>query len=145
MSGPEALMADVRHLRQLGQGWSSRLLQRMLLDLLTDDRSRAEVATAREEYARRRRAFVDALAARGVEVGGDDGLNVWVPVHDESAALVRLASRGIGVAPGTPFDVLPSAQGHIRVTVGLVDADLDAVVDEVAAAARTGGWGSRVR
>jgi DNA-binding transcriptional MocR family regulator len=145
MSGPEALMADVRHLRQLGQGWSSRLLQRMLLDLLIDDRSRAEVATARDEYARRRRAFVGALAARGVEVGGDDGLNLWVPVHDESAALVRLASRGIGAAPGTPFDVLPSAQGHIRVTVGLVDADLDAVADEVAAAARTGGWGSRAR
>jgi DNA-binding transcriptional MocR family regulator len=145
MSGPEALMADVRHLRQLGQGWSSRLLQRMLLDLLTDDQSRAEVARARDEYARRRQAFVEALAARGVEVGGDDGLNLWVPVYDESAALVRLASRGIGVAPGTPFNVLPDPQGHVRVTVGLVDEGLDPVADEVAAAARTGGWGSRVR
>jgi DNA-binding transcriptional MocR family regulator len=145
MSGPEALMGDVRHLRQLGQGWSSRLLQRMLLDLLTDDRSRAEVARARDEYARRRRSFVDALSARGVEVGGDDGLNLWVPVYDESAALVRLASRGIGVAPGAPFNVLPSAQGHVRVTVGLVGDGLDEVADEVAAAARTGGWGSRAR
>jgi DNA-binding transcriptional MocR family regulator len=145
MSGPEALMADVRHLRQLGQGWSSRLLQRMLLDLLTDERSRAEVTRARDEYARRRRAFVAALAARGVVVGGDDGLNLWVPVYDESAALVRLAARGIGVAPGTPFDVLPTSRGHIRVTVGLVVADLDVVADEVAAAARTGGWGSRAR
>jgi DNA-binding transcriptional MocR family regulator len=145
MSGPEALMADVRHLRQLGQGWSSRLLQRVLLDLLTDDQSRAEVARARDEYARRREAFVGALAAREVEVGGDDGLNLWVPVYDESAALVRLASRGIGVAPGTPFNVLPGAQGHVRVTVGLVTADLAAVADEVAAAARTASWGGRAR
>jgi DNA-binding transcriptional MocR family regulator len=145
MSGPEALLGEVRRLRQLGQGWSSRLLQRMLLDLLTDDQSRAEVTRARDEYARRRQAFVDALAARHVEVGGDDGLNLWVPVYDEAAALMRLASRGIGVAPGTPFNVLPSTQGHVRVTVGLVRADLDAVADEVAAAAHTAGWGSRAR
>lgn len=145
MSGPEALMAEVRHLRQLGQGWSSRLLQRMLLDLLTDEETRAEVAVARDEYARRRRAFVEALADRGIDVGGDDGLNLWVPVQDEAAALVRLASRGIGVAPGTPFDVLPGDQDHIRVTVGLVGAELEAVADELAAAARTGGWRSRAR
>jgi hypothetical protein len=31
------------------------------------------------------------------------------------------------------------------VTVGLVDDGLDEVADEVAAAARTGGWGSRAR
>jgi DNA-binding transcriptional MocR family regulator len=145
MSGPASLIADVRHLRQLGQGWSSRLLQRVLLDLLTDEQSRVAVAAARDEYARRRRAFVDALAARDVVVGGNDGLNVWVPVHDEAAALVRLASRGIGVAPGAPFNVLASSQGHVRVTVGLVDTDLDVVADQVAAAARTGGWGSRAR
>jgi DNA-binding transcriptional MocR family regulator len=145
MSGPETLMAEVRHLRELGQGWSSRLLQRVLLDLLTDEQSRTEVAAARDEYARRRRAFAAALAERDVPVGGDDGLNVWVPVHDEAAALVRLASRGIGVAPGTPFNVLPDAQGHVRVTVGLLDGRLDEVADEVAAAARTGGWGGRSR
>jgi hypothetical protein len=58
---------------------------------------------------------------------------------------MRLASRGIGVAPGAPFNVLPSTQGHVRVTVGLVRADLDAVADEVAAAAHTAGWGSRGR
>ena len=145
MSGPGPLIGEVHHLRQLGQGWSSRLLQRVLLDLLTDEASTAAVAEAREEYARRRRAFVDALAARDVIVGGDDGLNLWVPVYDETAALVRLASRGIGVAPGAPFNVLPDSEGHVRVTVGLVGTDLDAVAAEVAAAARTVGWGSRVR
>ncbi len=145
MSGPEALIGEIRRLRQLGQGWSSRLLQRVLANLLTDERSQAEVALARTEYARRRSVFVAALAARGVVVGGDDGLNVWVPVHDEAAALVRLASRGIGVAPGAPFCVLPGEQGHVRVTVGLVGKDLEALADEVAVAARTGGWGSRAR
>ncbi|MCW2757943.1 MAG: GntR family transcriptional regulator [Nocardioidaceae bacterium] len=145
MSGPEPLIGEVRRLRQLGQGWSSRLLQRVLLHLLTDEKSQAEVADARTEYARRRSAFVAALAARDVVVGGDDGINLWVPVHDDAAALVRLASHGIGVAPGAPFTVLPSEQGHVRVTVGLVGTDIEEVADEVAVAARTGGWGSRAR
>ncbi|HET8604432.1 MAG TPA: aminotransferase class I/II-fold pyridoxal phosphate-dependent enzyme [Marmoricola sp.] len=145
MSGPADLVADVRHLRQLGQGWSSRLLQRVLVHLLTDAGSIDQVAAARDEYDRRRTTFVARLAAAGVEVPGSDGLNVWVPVHDEAAALVRLASRGIGVAPGRPFTVLPERQGHVRVSVGLVRDELGRVADEVVAAARTTGWGARSR
>jgi DNA-binding transcriptional MocR family regulator len=142
MSGPVDVIGAVRHLRQLGQGWSSRLLQRVLLALLTDPASQAEVARARDEYARRRTAFVAALAEHGVEAGGSDGINVWVPVHDEAAALVRLAAQGIGVAPGRPFQVLPEAGGHVRVTAGLLDGELAEVAAQVAAAARTGAWGS---
>jgi hypothetical protein len=41
--------------------------------------------------------------------------------------------------------VLPEPQGHVRVTVGLVADDLDRVAAEVAAAARTSGWGGRAR
>ncbi|HEU4566536.1 MAG TPA: aminotransferase class I/II-fold pyridoxal phosphate-dependent enzyme [Marmoricola sp.] len=145
MSGPEDLLAEVRRLRQLGQGWSSRLLQRVLVHLLTDPASQEQVAAAREEYARRRRAFVEHLGAAGVELACADGLNAWVPVHDESAALVGLASQGIGVAPGTPFAVLPEEQGHVRVTVGLVREHLADVAARVATAARTSGWGTRGR
>jgi DNA-binding transcriptional MocR family regulator len=147
LSGPEEVLTGIRHLRQLGQGWSSRLLQRVLLDLLTDGRADAEVAAARAEYARRRAAFVAVLDAEGVPTCGTDGLNVWVPVLDESAALVRLASRGIGVAAGGPFAVLPDTP-HVRVTTGLIGAGptgggpggagLEDVAREVAAAARAG-------
>jgi len=145
MSGPEDVIGAVRHLRQLGQGWSSRLLQRVLLALLTDEATAAEVAAAREEYARRRRDFIGLLTEAGLEVGGGDGLNVWVPVHDEAAALMRLASLGIGVAPGAPFCVRPTEGGHIRVTVGLITDDLDDIAAQVVAAARTGGWRGRAR
>jgi DNA-binding transcriptional MocR family regulator len=145
LSGPEDLIGEVRRLRQLGQGWSSRLLQRVLHHLLTDPLSQEEIAQARDEYARRRRDFVAAMAVRGVPVGGADGLNLWVPVADESAALMRLASRGIGVAPGAPFNVSPNSQGHVRITIGLVGDGLEDLADEVATAARTGGWGGRAR
>ena len=145
VSGPAPLMHDVLARRQLGQGWSSRLLQRILLSLLTDEGSRTEVQQAQREYARRRTTLVDALSRRGVEVGGTDGINIWVPVHDEAAALVRLASQGIGVTPGSPFAVLPDMPGHIRVTSGLVAADHEALADQIAAAANTTGWAGRGR
>jgi DNA-binding transcriptional MocR family regulator len=145
MSGPVELVAAVRRQRQLGQGWSSRLLQRVLLNLLTDPGTTAEVAGARDEYARRRSAFTAALRAAGIAVTGSDGINVWVPVHDGSAALMRLAAQGIGVAPGAPFAVLPEDQDHVRVTVGLVRTDVDRIAAEVAAAARTEAWGTRTR
>jgi DNA-binding transcriptional MocR family regulator len=145
ISGPDELLTTIRHRRQLGQGWSSRLLQRVLTSLLTDERSLAEVTVARLEYARRRSRFQEILDRQGVHVAGSDGLNAWVPVHDEAAALMRLAARGIGAAPGAPFNVLPSTQDHIRVTVGLVDRDLEAVAAEVVAAATAGPWGRRSR
>lgn len=145
VSGPAQLIHDVLVRRQLGQGWSSRLLQRILLSLLTDEGSRAEVQQAQREYARRRAALVDALARRGVEVGGTDGINIWVPVHDEAAALVRMASQGIGVTPGSPFAVLPGGGAHVRVTVGLVVQGHEELAETLAAAANTSSWGSRAR
>ena len=107
MGGPSDLLREVIHRRELGQGWSSRVLQRVLLSLLTDPAAVADVDRARDEYTRRRVALVAALVSRGVQVADGDGLNLWVPVHDESAAIVRLASQGVGVTPGSPFEVIP--------------------------------------
>jgi DNA-binding transcriptional MocR family regulator len=145
MGGPSELLREVSHRRQLGQGWSSRLLQRVLLSLLTNPAAIADVDHARDEYTRRRDALVAALTARDVDVATGDGLNLWVPVHDESAAIVRLASQGVGVTPGTPFDVLPGGGGHVRVTVGLVADGFEELAEILAAAANTSAWASRAR
>jgi DNA-binding transcriptional MocR family regulator len=145
MSGPSDLIREIIYRRQLGQGWSSRLLQRVLLSLLTDPSAVADVDRARDEYTRRRVALVAALTSRGVEVASGDGLNLWVPVHDESAAIVRLASQGVGVTPGSAFDVLPDGSSHVRVTVGLVADGYEELAQILAAAANTSSWGSRAR
>jgi len=145
MSGPSNLLREVIHRRELGQGWSSRVLQRVLLSLLTDPAAVADVDRARDEYTRRREALVAALISRGVQVASGDGLNLWVPVHDESAAIVRLASQGVGVTPGSPFEVLQGGGGHVRVTVGLVAEGQEELAEILAAAANTGSWGSRAR
>jgi len=138
VSGPEDVIAGVRHLRELGQGWSSRLLQHVLLSLLTDDTTSREVTAAREEYARRRGIFVETLRSHEIPVTGTDGLNIWVPVSDEAAALMRLASQGIAVAPGGPFTVLPDVDAHVRVTTGAVHKNLIHVARIIAEAAQLG-------
>lgn len=135
MSASPEVMHPLVARRHLGQGWSSRLLQRLLAGLLTDTDALALVARARDEYARRRAVLVTELADHGIEVDGSEGLNIWVPVRDEAAAIVRLASQGIGVSPGAPFAVLPEGRGFVRVTVGLVPdhhADLAARLAEAA-------------
>ncbi|MGN6251556.1 MAG: PLP-dependent aminotransferase family protein [Marmoricola sp.] len=139
VSGPAELIGAVARLRQLGQGWSSRLLQRVLFELLTDEATAGAVASAGATYAERRAGFVAALADLDISVGGTEGLNVWVPVRDETAALTRLAADGIGVAPGAPFRVL-SDDDHVRVTTGLVRGNPRPVAAAVAAAARSAPW-----
>lgn len=145
LTAPDHLVGQLLARRQLAQGWTSRLLQRVLLDLLTRTESIAAVARARDEYASRRRSLVAALADHGINCPGRDGLNLWVPVADETAALVHLAGHGIGVAPGSPFAVRPSDQPHVRLTAGLLREDPERVAGLVAAAAVARPWSPRLR
>jgi len=147
VSGPDSLLSPVRHARALGQGWSSRLLQHVLAALLEDPEAVREVARARAEYARRRELVVGRLRQLGIDVPGTDGLNIWVPVRDESAAVLRLASQGIAVTPGSPFAVesRPGSEGHVRVTTGLVRDGHAELADRIADAARAGAWAAQQR
>ena len=131
VGGPAAVLDRVVARRMLGPGWTSRLLQHVLADLLDDGDALAAVAQARRTYYARQRALSTALAERGVEVQPGDGINLWVPVADEATALVRLAAAGIRVAPGRPFraggDAGGSESGHVRVTVGALAGGPDEV------------------
>ena len=120
VGGPSALLEPLIRRRHLGQGWTSRLLQRLLLDLLTEDEPRQKVERARSAYRDRRRALCDHLARFNIAVMGSDGLTAWVPVENEAVALMILASQGIGVAPGSPYLVKPELGDHIAITVGLL-------------------------
>jgi len=153
IGGPAAVVGPIVERRYLGQGWSSRLVQSILLDLLTDDSSRRLVADARATYAARTAAMVDALGARGVHVPGRDGINVWVPVAEQGAALLHLAAAGVRAASGDPFWISPPDTDYIRITTSSIDDDpltgrsgrpgrpgLADLADLVADAARAGTW-----
>lgn len=140
VSGPTDLIDRVVARRMLGPGWTSRMVQRLALDLLTDVASVEQVADARRIYRARMDAVRGGLAAEGIDVPRHDGINLWVPVGDEQAALLHLAAAGIRVAGGSPF-VAPGWTGgdHVRVTAGALASEFDVVATRLAEAARTTG------
>jgi len=141
IGGADDVVTAVANRRRLGPGWSSRILQAVLVELLRDPATVDTMAAARAAYTERRRVVSDALTARGVDVVGTDGINLWMRVDDEHSAAVALATRGIGVAPGQPFLVRPD-DDHLRVTVGLLGGgkeQLTDVADRLAEAAHQRG------
>jgi hypothetical protein len=66
-----------------------------------------------------------------------DGINAWVEVADERAALISLAAMGVRVAPGTPFVVGVSEKSHVRVTTGQLHENDVAQLQEVILALST--------
>ncbi|GAA5078474.1 aminotransferase class I/II-fold pyridoxal phosphate-dependent enzyme [Nocardia iowensis] len=134
--GPADLLDPVIERRMLGAGWTSRLLQRVLLSMLDDENAVHAVTTARAEYRRRSAELRRALARRGVAVARGDGINLWLPVADENAAMISLAAAGIKAAPGGPFVVGEHPPtDHLRITISPVtDPDLDWLATELAAA-----------
>lgn len=148
IGGPAPILHAINDRRLLGPGWSSRLLQAVLVDLMTDPACLAQVATARDAYTYRRESLLAALAERGVTASAGDGINLWMVVASQEAAVLRLAAHGIAVAPGTPFEVTPLGADHLRITVGLVHADFAQLADLLAEAAqpdqRPGGARQRV-
>jgi len=145
IGGPASVVGAVADRRLLGPGWSSRLLQGVLLDLLTDPVAVAQVAAARDAYASRRAALLEELGRRGAEATAADGINLWLAVDDQQIAMVTLAARGIAVAPGAPFCVTPLRSDHVRVTVGLVADGFDDLADALASAAHLDSRGSGAR
>ncbi|GIE80314.1 GntR family transcriptional regulator [Actinoplanes philippinensis] len=115
LAGDETTVARVAGRMRIGMGWVSTVLQRILLWLWRDPETTALVDRAAETYGARRRALRAALRAQGVEAYGDTGINVWVPVPDETHAVAGLRDRGYAVAPGAIFR-LDSPPG-IRITI----------------------------
>lgn len=138
VGGPAVVLDALVARRMLGPGWTSRLLQRVLADLLTDAHAVEAVAHARRVYHGRRRALSAALARHGLHVPPGDGINMWVPVADEQTAVVRLEAAGIRAARGRPFFAVPSRSGgFVRVTVGVLQPqDVEHVAAALATAAR---------
>ncbi|CAL8972773.1 Vitamin B6 salvage pathway transcriptional repressor PtsJ [Cellulomonas sp. T2.31MG-18] len=136
VGGPATVLDALVARRLLGPGWTSRLLQRVLADLLTDGPAVDAVEHARRVYHGRQRALTQALAHHGLELVPGDGVNLWVPVADEQRALVRLGAAGIRVARGRPFAATgQEGGGHLRVTVSALRQDVDAVARALALAA----------
>ncbi|MEU3985632.1 aminotransferase class I/II-fold pyridoxal phosphate-dependent enzyme [Streptomyces sp. NPDC026672] len=131
LTGDDVTVDRVRGRQRLGPGWVSLLLQRAVVRLWADDAvAGASVAAA---YRARRDGLVEALAERGVRAHGRSGMNVWVPVPDETAAVSRLLHAGWAVAPGARFRL--TTPPAVRVTVStLTPRETALLADAIAAA-----------
>ncbi|MCC2319350.1 aminotransferase class I/II-fold pyridoxal phosphate-dependent enzyme [Cellulomonas chengniuliangii] len=137
VGGPGPVLDAVVARRMLGPGWTSRLLQHVLADLLVDGAAVDAVAHARRVYYARQRTLCEALARHGLAVPPGDGINLWLPVADEATAMIRLEAAGVRVARGTPF-VASAAEpgpGHVRVTVASLADGVEEVARRLALAA----------
>ncbi|MFC4512338.1 aminotransferase class I/II-fold pyridoxal phosphate-dependent enzyme [Streptomyces ehimensis] len=106
----------------LTSGWVSHLLQETVLGLMTDPATRDLVCRARDAYEERRLALIGELGRHGITAHGVSGMNVWVPVRDESAVVNGLRTHGWWVAAGARFRI-GGAPG-VRITAaGLSPAD----------------------
>jgi DNA-binding transcriptional MocR family regulator len=119
LAGDEATVARVEGRMRVGTGWVSTILQRLVLALWRDEAVARRVARARDAYAARRAALVSALTAQGLPVTGRTGINVWVPVPDETVAVARLRDLGYAVSPGALYRI--ASPPGIRITVAPLD------------------------
>ncbi|WP_319462289.1 aminotransferase class I/II-fold pyridoxal phosphate-dependent enzyme [Micromonospora sp. RTP1Z1] len=135
LAGDEATVARVAGRARVGAGWVSTVLQRLVLALWRDPATADLVRRAGESYERRRDGLADALAAHGLAAHGRTGINVWVPVPDETVVVTALRDAGWSVAPGTLNRI--AAGPGVRITVSLLDeADLAPLAADLARAVR---------
>ncbi|MDO9396258.1 MAG: aminotransferase class I/II-fold pyridoxal phosphate-dependent enzyme [Herbiconiux sp.] len=138
LGGPEHLIDRIVARRMLGPGWTSRMLQTILYELLTASPSLNAVHDARRIYQARQRLLSEALVRQGLAHVPSDGINTWIAVDDEKAAMLTLAAAGIRAAAGSSFAARPGSGQFLRVTAGRVADDFESVAASLAAAAAAG-------
>ncbi|MFI6531147.1 aminotransferase class I/II-fold pyridoxal phosphate-dependent enzyme [Nonomuraea sp. NPDC050547] len=131
VTGDAQTVDRLRGRQRLAAGWVSHLLQRTVAHLWqTGAVSTAHVAAS---YTARRQALMDALAGHGIPAHGRSGLNVWIPVADETTAITGLLAHGWAAAPGARNRL--ATPPAIRVTVAaLTLREIPAVATALAAA-----------
>jgi GntR family transcriptional regulator/MocR family aminotransferase len=131
-------------------GWSSRLLQRVLTGVLQDEELASWLARVRQTYRIRRERVAEVLAncsVPGVVIWpGRDGVNLWIDLpsgFDAHEVIERAAALGVLVAPGEVFYLSPGHSDVVRFNVGSVQSDRASVCAELLARAIQQSGGSR--
>ncbi|MFF4015675.1 aminotransferase class I/II-fold pyridoxal phosphate-dependent enzyme [Streptomyces sp. NPDC001843] len=131
LTGDPVTVDRVRGRQRLGPGWVSLLLQRAVFRMWADGVVDGPAVAA--AYRTRRELLIDALAERGVRAHGRSGMNVWVPVPDETGAVARLLHAGWAVSPGARFRL--NTPPGIRITVSTLDpAEAGPLADAITSA-----------
>ena len=134
LTGDHDTVSALERRQTIGMRWVSHILQALVASLLRD----RKVARAERVYTERREALLAALAAFGIEAHGRSGLNVWIPVADESAVAQALFQAGWAVHAGESYRI--ASPPAIRVTIAtLAPADAKRLARDLASAIATRG------
>ncbi|SCF29373.1 aminotransferase class I/II-fold pyridoxal phosphate-dependent enzyme [Micromonospora chokoriensis] len=119
--GDETTVARVAGRTRVGAGWVSTVLQRLVLALWRDPAVDELVRRAAQSYEQRREGLLTALAEHGLRAHGRSGINIWLPVPDETSAVTAMRDAGWAVAPGALYRI--AAAPAVRVTVSSLHTD----------------------
>lgn len=115
IAGDETTLARVEGRQALGIRWVSHVLQTLVAALLRDKAVQKQLATASATYTARRNALIAELRTRGITAHGVSGLNVRIPLSDESTVVAALLQRGWAVKAGELYRI--QSPPAIRVTI----------------------------
>jgi DNA-binding transcriptional MocR family regulator len=121
VAGDETTIARVEGRQALGPPWVSHVLQGLVAEMLRDPLFHTVSERATDVYAQRREMLIGALAEQGIAAHGRSGMNVWVPVREETPVLRGLLDAGWLVLGGERFRIA-SAPG-VRITISTLDED----------------------
>lgn len=129
-----AAIARVRLRTQLletkffADGWTSRLAQQALANILNDPELDIALREARHVYQARRNLIIEILTERlhgvAITTKATDGVSVWIRLlHniDPLDVINQAASAGVLVTSGEPFFIRPGHNDVIRFNSGMID------------------------
>ena len=119
MTGDAATLARVSGQQTLGIRWVSHILQKLVVQLWSASSTSKLLRRAEGLYAQRRESMLRALAARGIDARGASGLNIWIPLIEESSVVQALFQRGWAVQAAERYRI--ESGPAIRVTVATMD------------------------
>ena len=121
LAGDATTVARVEGRRMVGAGWVSGILQGVVAHLRDDPTTGRLLRDAERTYTRRRLGLVAALAALDIAAHGRSGLNVWVPVPDESSVVQGLFTQGWAVRAGERYRI--AGPPAVRITTAALETD----------------------
>jgi DNA-binding transcriptional MocR family regulator len=136
LAGDATTLSRVEGRQLIGPGWVSRILQQIVVTFWSDPAARELLALAERTYTARRVRLLHELTERGIRAHGRSGLNVWIPVRDESAEVAALLQRGWAVTGLERWRL--RSEAAIRITTATLDVEeAGPLADDVAAAFET--------
>lgn len=129
LGGSARIIQAIEAYRSDRVAMTSRIFQGALAWLLTDPGAVATLERARSTYAWRRHALAQALIEQGVPVEEGSGLTLWLPVADETAAIVSLASQGVVLGSGSHCFIGTGHPAGLRVAISRLPDDLGKITE----------------